>query len=203
MGRAGGRRSLAADVPAPEQSMAPALTKEGVAGCDRARAGDDEQRCPSDPSGTVDLATSAGTDPAPFDPAALQVSRSRHRGVGRSHHRTEDDPVPVAPAPVDAVPLAQSPPPPRRRWKPSPPRGRNRGEPIATAYIAGTGGDGAPCLTAPDWGAEPLTVLGEGEAIAVRAQTIGEWQPVNCAKAGGYVNTLIDRVDADGRGGRR
>ena len=55
----------------------------------------------------------------------------------------------------------------------------------------GHGGDGAPCLTAPDWGAETLTVLGEGEAVEVRAETMGEWQPVNCAGAGGYVHAAL------------
>jgi cell wall-associated NlpC family hydrolase len=36
-----------------------------------------------------------------------------------------------------------------------------------------------------------LTVLGEGEAVPVRAETMGEWQPVNCAGAGGYVHVAL------------
>ena len=65
------------------------------------------------------------------------------------------------------------------------------GEPIATAYIAGTGGDGAPCLAAPQWGSETLALFGEGEPVEVRAETMGEWQPVNCAGAGGYVHVAL------------
>ena len=185
---------LATDAPAPEQSMAPALTKEGVDPATTEPAPETTSKdALSDPSGTVDPATSAGTDPAPFDPATAAggVDPATGEWVDPTTG-TEDDPVPVAPAPVDAVPLAPEP-----AAAPAPletvtSQGTEPwGEPIATAYIAGTGGDGAPCLTAPDWGAEPLTVLGEGEAIAVRAQTIGEWQPVNCAGAGGYVNTSL------------
>jgi cell wall-associated NlpC family hydrolase len=90
--------------------------------------------------------------------------------------------VPVAPAPSGAL---------------GPPNSLGSGEtepwgePIATAYINGTGGDGAPCLTAAQWGAAPLAVLGEGEAVEVRAETMGEWQPVNCADAGGYVHVAL------------
>ena len=110
MGRTGVRRSLATDAPAPEQSMAPALTKEASTRYDRARAGDDEQRCPADPSGTVDPATSAGTDPAPGRScrAAGGVDPATGEWVDPTTG-TEDDPVPVAPAPVDAVPLAPEP----------------------------------------------------------------------------------------------
>ncbi len=48
-----------------------------------------------------------------------------------------------------------------------------------------------PASTAPQWGSETLTVLGEGEPVEVRAQTKGEWQPVNCAGAGGYVHVAL------------
>jgi hypothetical protein len=65
------------------------------------------------------------------------------------------------------------------------------GEPIGTAYIAGTNGDGATCRAAPERGTEKLAVLGEGAAVEVRGEAIGEWQPVNCAGVGGYVNTSL------------
>jgi hypothetical protein len=65
------------------------------------------------------------------------------------------------------------------------------GEPIAMAYISGTDGDGAACRAAPDTGTQELAVLGEGEAIEVRGEAVGEWQPVNCAGIGGYVNTSL------------
>jgi cell wall-associated NlpC family hydrolase len=65
------------------------------------------------------------------------------------------------------------------------------GEPIATAYILGTDGDGAACRAAPDLGTQELAVLSEGEAIEVRGEAVGEWQPVNCAGVGGYVNTSL------------
>jgi cell wall-associated NlpC family hydrolase len=34
-------------------------------------------------------------------------------------------------------------------------------------------------------------VLGEGESVEVRAETMGEWQPVNCAGVGGYVHVAL------------
>jgi cell wall-associated NlpC family hydrolase len=112
-------------------------------------------------SGAVDpSAAAAGVDPASgevVDPSTGQA---------------------VAPAPSDAsVPLSTLS---SGGTEPS-------GEPIATAYITNTGGDGAPCLGAPEWGAETLGVLDEGAPVEVRAETEGEWQPVNCAGAGGYV----------------
>jgi cell wall-associated NlpC family hydrolase len=63
------------------------------------------------------------------------------------------------------------------------------GEPIGTAYISGSSGDGAVCRAGADRGTDRLAVLGEGEAIEVRGEAVGEWQPVNCAGIGGYVNT--------------
>ena len=44
---------------------------------------------------------------------------------------------------------------------------------------------------APQWGAETLAVLAEGQPVEVRAETMGEWQPVNCAGAGGYVHVAL------------
>ena len=63
------------------------------------------------------------------------------------------------------------------------------GEPIGMAYISGSSGDGAVCRTGADRGTDRLAVLGEGEAVEVRGEAVGEWQPVNCAGIGGYVNT--------------
>lgn len=63
------------------------------------------------------------------------------------------------------------------------------GAPIGTAYIAGSNGDGVACRAAAERGSDKLAMLGEGEAIEVRGEAIGEWQPVNCAGMGGYVNT--------------
>jgi cell wall-associated NlpC family hydrolase len=65
------------------------------------------------------------------------------------------------------------------------------GEPIATAYISGSSGDGAVCRAGADASADRLAVLGEGEAVEVRGEAVGEWQPVNCAGIGGYVNTSL------------
>ena len=63
------------------------------------------------------------------------------------------------------------------------------GAPIGTAYIAGTNGDGVACRVAAERGADKVATLSEGEAVEVRGEAIGEWQPVNCAGMGGYVNT--------------
>jgi cell wall-associated NlpC family hydrolase len=123
----------------------------------------------------VDPASSAPeVDPAAgewIDPAAVK----------------EAEPAPVDPAPIASAPsVAPAPPSTLASGAVEP-----WGEPIATAYVAGTGGDGAPCLAAPDWGASPLALLGEGESVDVRAETQGEWQPVNCAGAGGYVHVAL------------
>src|SRR5215217_3975307 len=64
-------------------------------------------------------------------------------------------------------------------------------EPIGTAYISGSSGDGAVCRAGADRGTDRLAVLGEGEAVEVRGEAVGEWQPVNCAGIGGYVNTSL------------
>ena len=60
-----------------------------------------------------------------------------------------------------------------------------------TAYISGSSGDGAVCRAGADMNAGQLAVLGEGEAVEVRGEAVGEWQPVNCAGIGGYVNTSL------------
>ena len=178
-----------ADAAASDQGMAPAATEEWVEPAATDTATDTASKeALADSTGSVDPAQGEWTDPAPVDsdPAAGGVDPVTGESI---------DPATVKeaePAPVDAVPVAPAP-----STAPAPlatlgPGGTEpRGEPIATAYIAGTGGDGAPCLTAPDWGAETLALLGEGEPVEVRAQTIGEWQPVNCAGAGGYVHAAL------------
>jgi cell wall-associated NlpC family hydrolase len=139
--------------------------------------------------GAVDpSATAAGVDPASGDVVDPSTGQA------------------VAPAPSDAsVPLSTL----------SSGGIEASGEPIATAYITNTGGAGAPCLAAPESGAETLAVLDEGVPVEVRAETMGEWQPVNCAGAGGYVETAqiawepiepadpVAASDAGGDGGRR
>ncbi len=60
--------------------------------------------------------------------------------------------------------------------------------PIATAWIAGTNGDGAECRTAADFNAPSMGVLPEGSQVDVIGNTQGEWQPVNCFGAAGFVH---------------
>jgi len=134
----------------------------------------------ADGAGSVEPAQDEWTDPAPVDPAssAPEVDPATVKEV----EAAPVDAAPVAPAPSDAPESANTlGPGAREPW----------GEPIATAYIAGTGGDGAPCLAAPQWGAETLDVLAEGVPVEVRAETMGEWQPVNCAGVGGYVHVAL------------
>jgi len=63
------------------------------------------------------------------------------------------------------------------------------GEPIGTAYISGTNGDGAVCRPSPQRGDGKLAVIPEGDTVDVRGEAVGEWQPVDCAGVGGYINT--------------
>ena len=137
-----------------------------------------------DSAGSGDPAQEEWTDPAPVDPffAAAAEGPVSSEAVDRSTDQA------AVPGPVDAAPID-----PASSIEPAPLSTSSTGgtepwgEPIATGYIANTGGNGAPCLAAPEWGTETLTVLGEGETVEVRAETMGEWQPVNCAGAGGYV----------------
>jgi len=82
------------------------------------------------------------------------------------------------------------------------------GDPIGTAFIAGTNGDGAACRVSAERGSDKVAVLGEGEQVEVRGEAIGEWQPVNCAGLGGFVNTAfiswepLAAVEDGGRRGR-
>jgi NlpC/P60 family len=177
-----------ADAPAPDQGDAPAATEElGEPAAADAATDTASIDAPADSTDSADLGTGEGIDPAPVDPAS-------DGGVDPVTAESVDPAIvkEVEPAPVDAVPVAPAP---ASAPVPLDTLGTGgiepRGEPIATAYIAGTGGDGAPCLTAPEWGAETLALLGEGESVEVRAETNGEWQPVNCAGAGGYVHVAL------------
>jgi cell wall-associated NlpC family hydrolase len=141
----------------------------------------------TDPT-VADAANGEWTDPAPVDATTSGGGVEPASGEWVDPANVKE----VEPAPVDAAPVAPAP-----SVAPAPPNTVGSGgtepwgEPIATAYIAGTGGDGAPCLTAPQWGSDSLALLGEGEPVEVRAETMGEWQPVNCAGAGGYVHVAL------------
>ena len=57
-----------------------------------------------------------------------------------------------------------------------------------TAVIAGTNYDGARCRSEPSYAGGVITVLAEGAAVALNGVATGEWQPVVCAGAAGYVH---------------
>jgi uncharacterized protein YraI len=57
-----------------------------------------------------------------------------------------------------------------------------------TAIIAGTNKDGARCRSEPSYAGGVITVLAEGEAVALNGWAEGEWQPVVCAGLAGYVH---------------
>jgi cell wall-associated NlpC family hydrolase len=191
-----------ADVPVADQGVAPAPTEEWVEPLPPEAATDPAStESLGDAPASVDPATGDWVEPAPVDPAS---------STGHVDPATGEwiDPTTVkegAPAPVDAAPVNAAPVAPAPSTAPEPPSPLEAsgtepvGAPIATAYIAGTGGDGAPCLAAPDWGAAPLAHLGDGEPVEVRAETMGEWQPVNCAGAGGYVHAALIAWTPGGR----
>jgi cell wall-associated NlpC family hydrolase len=131
-------------------------------------------------TGSDEPAQDEWSDPAPVDPASSPPAADPTTGAWIDPATVKE----VEPAPVDAAPVALVPPNTLGSGG-----GEPWGEPIATAYITNTGGDGAPCLAAPQWGTETLAVFDEGVPVEVRAETMGEWQPVNCAGAGGYVQT--------------
>jgi cell wall-associated NlpC family hydrolase len=178
-----------ADAVAPDQGIAPAPTEEWVEPATTNAAADTTSKeALVDSTGSVDPGTGEWTDPGTVDPASSAGGVAPATGEWVDPAAVKE----VEPAPVDAAPVAPAP-----SVAPAPLNTVGSsgtepwGEPIATAYITGTGGDGAPCLTAPQWGAESLALLGEGEPVEVRAETMGEWQPVNCAGAGGYVHAAL------------
>ena len=72
---------------------------------------------------------------------------------------------------------------------------------LGAAYVSGTNGDGVRCRVATSYDAATIVVLPEGTWLALTGAPLGEWQPVNCADQGGYVNaaflTLDPEKDAD------
>ena len=137
------------------------------------------------PEGWVDPATGQWVEAAPADGG--WVDPATGQWVEAAPAKEWVEPVPAQelvaePAPADVstevAPVTNSGP---EAW----------GEPIGTAYIAGSSGDGAVCRAGADIGADQLAVMGEGEAVEVRGEAVGEWQPVNCAGIGGYVNTSL------------
>ncbi|MBA3416588.1 MAG: C40 family peptidase [Chloroflexia bacterium] len=59
---------------------------------------------------------------------------------------------------------------------------------IATAWVAGTDGDGAVCRAGMDFAAADLGWLAEGSAVDVIGDTVGEWQPVGCAGVAAFIH---------------
>jgi cell wall-associated NlpC family hydrolase len=181
--------AVGADLTATDPESAAASTSESVEPAATDAATDTASKeILTDATSSADLAQDALTDPAPVDPASAAPVADPATGEWIDPTTVKA----VEPAPVDAAPGDLAAPVEAAPVEPSLPSGTEPpGQPIATAYIAGTGGDGAPCLAAPQWGAETLAVLAEGQPVEVRAETIGEWQPVNCAGAGGYVHVAL------------
>ena len=177
------------DAAAADQGIAPAATEEWVdPATTDAATNTASKEALANSTGSDDPATGEWTDPVVGDPGPPADGVDPVTGEWVDPTTAKE----VEPAPTDPMPVAPASP-----TAPAPPNTLGSGgtepwgEPIATAYVAGTGGDGAPCLTAPEWGAETLALLAEGEPVEVRAETMGEWQPVNCAGTGGYVNVAL------------
>ena len=124
----------------------------------------------TDGSGTTDgAATDPSQDQTWTDPAQTDATAG-----------AAPDPAAAEPAPAD-VPADQQ-------------GGGDSGAPgavVATAWIAGTNGDGASCRTAPDFNAGDIGVLPEGSAVDVTGDAQGEWQPVNCFGTAGFVHASL------------
>ena len=135
--------------------------------------------------GWVDPATGQWVEPAPVDGGWVDPATGQWFQTAPSKDLVESVPAQelvAEPAPTD-VSIAPTP---ATTGGPE-----SWGEPIGTAYILGSSGDGAVCRAGADRGTDRLAVLGEGEAVEVRGEAVGEWQPVNCAGIGGYVNTSL------------
>jgi cell wall-associated NlpC family hydrolase len=59
---------------------------------------------------------------------------------------------------------------------------------VATAWIAGTNGDGAVCRAGMGFDTAEVGWLAEGEAVPVIGDTVGEWQPVACGGMAAFVH---------------
>jgi peptidoglycan endopeptidase LytF len=68
-----------------------------------------------------------------------------------------------------------------------------------TASIAGTNGDGVRCRTTASYVGGVITVVPEGATVSLAGEATGEWQPITCAGAFGYVHT--DFVNYSGGAG--
>jgi hypothetical protein len=186
------------DLTAPDQGIAPAPTAEWVERVPTDAAPESLiAEIPAETSAPVDPAPSEWIEPAPVDPAFPVSEVNAAPAETLAYPVSSADPIdPATGARVEPAPVAPIPATPAPGVAPAPVdmgvAGGSEpwGQPIATAYIAGANG-GAPCHAAPTWEAAPLTILGEGEAVEVRADTIGEWQPVNCAGVGGYVPVAL------------
>ena len=80
---------------------------------------------------------------------------------------------------------------------------------VATAWIAGTNGDGAACRAGADWAAAEAGWLAEGAPVGVLGDPVGEWQPVACGGGAGFVHAsfvaweppaTVDAGGGDGAG---
>src|SRR5918995_3200603 len=140
---------------------------------------------PAVQEGWVDPATGQWVEPASVDSGWVDPATGQWVEAAPTTEWAQEVPAQelvAEPAPTDAwtepAPATTSGP---EQW----------GEPIGTAYISGSSGDGAICRAGADRGTDQLAILGEGEAVEVRGEAVGEWQPVNCAGIGGYVNTSL------------
>jgi cell wall-associated NlpC family hydrolase len=70
------------------------------------------------------------------------------------------------------------------------------GQPIGSAIVANTSGQGAECRAAPDVNSPALMVFGDGNRVDLRGGDSGGWTPVNCAGAGGYISSSLLAMDA-------
>jgi cell wall-associated NlpC family hydrolase len=167
--------AVGADLTATDPESAAAPTNEWVEPADTETTTDTASKeVLADPTTAIDPAPVASTDAGAADPglAGAGVDPASVEGVDPTTGQAVVPAPATAPEPLSTLGSGGAEP-----W----------GEPIATAYITNTGGNGAPCLAAPEWGTETLAVFDEGVPVEVRAETMGEWQPVNCAGAGGYV----------------
>ena len=137
--------------------------------------------------GWVDPATGQWVEPAPADGGWVDPATGEWIPAAPAEEWVEPVPVDVVAEPAPAEVWAE--PAPANVVSTGGPE--PWGEPIAMAYISGSSGDGAVCRAGADRGTDRLAILGEGEAVEVRGEAVGEWQPVNCAGIGGYVNTSL------------
>lgn len=59
---------------------------------------------------------------------------------------------------------------------------------IATAWIGGTGGEGAACRSDASFDGSELTAVWDGQEIGILGDPVGEWQPVSCDGMAGFVH---------------